>query len=258
MGLPRTDHRPPLTRYVLSNWKMYPTVDESRSLLEAIQRGLRQREDPGKPLPRVIVCPPFVALAPLRALADARLVGLGAQNCHWEREGPYTGEVSPRMLEGLVEYVMVGHSDRRAEGERDDRIARKVAAVAQSGLVPILFVGEDVPGGDALGQTEERLRAGLSRIDLGAQPVLVVYEPAWAIGADRAATAAHVGRAVERLKAVLVELGSRAPAVLYGGTVNEANVDELAELEVVDGVGATRAGLDPQTLLRLVDRVARR
>src|SRR5829696_7429644 len=97
-------------RYVLANWKMYPTVDEAVALLGAIQAGLGERTRGDGTPPRVIVCPPFVALVPLRALADDRLVGLGAQNCHWESEGPYTGEVSPRMLRRVVDYGMVGHS----------------------------------------------------------------------------------------------------------------------------------------------------
>lgn len=245
-------------RYVLANWKMYPTLDEARSLFGAVQAGLQERVRSGAPVPAVIVCPPFVALAPLRAAADARVVRLAAQNCHWEREGPYTGEISPRMLRGLVEYVLIGHSERRAAGETDEQIARKVAAAAEDGLVPILFVGEDDRGDDAIRLTEERLRHGLSRIDVGTREVLVVYEPSWAIGADHAAPAGHVRRAVEHLKGVLDELGARQPEVVYGGSVAEDTADELAELDVLDGMGATRASLDAHAFLRIVDRVGRR
>ena len=243
-------------KYLLANWKMYPTVDEALGLVEAMQQGLRQRVQSGATPPRVIVCPPFVALAPLQGVADDQLVSLGAQNCHWEQEGPYTGETSPKMLRGLVEYVMVGHSDRRAAGDTDEQIARKVAALAAVGLVPILFVGEDDRDDDALGVTEHRLRQGLSGVDAGKQPVLVVYEPAWAIGAEEAAPAEHVGRAVEHVKGVLAGLGASEPAVVYGGTVNEDNIDELAELDVLDGVGATRGSLDMEGFLRMVDRVS--
>ncbi len=173
MGLPRAGHRPAL-KYVLANWKMYPTVDQARDRLVAVQAGLLERDE----RPRVIVCPPFVALPALQAVVEPEVVSLGAQTGHWEQEGPHTGEISPRMLRGLVDYVMVGHRERRAAGETDDQVARKVAAVVESGLVPILFVGEDEPGGDALGVTEERLLRGLSRADLGMGAVLVVYEPA--------------------------------------------------------------------------------
>jgi triosephosphate isomerase len=230
---------------------MYPTVDEARARLVAVQAALKSREA----RPRVIVCPPFVALPALRAVADGELVSLGAQTCHWEQEGPYTGEVSPRMLRGLVDYVMVGHSERRAAGETDDQAARKVAAVAASGLVPILFAGEDEPGDDPLRVTEERLRRGLSRIDPASRRVLVVYEPAWAIGAERAAPAEHVERVVEHVKGVLAELGVAEPEVLYGGTVGEENVEELSALDGLDGLGATRSSLDPERFLRIVEAV---
>lgn len=242
--------------YVLSNWKMYPTVDEAGALLGALQTGLLERLDAGHALPQVIVCPPVVALAPLRAVADDRVVHLGAQSCHWEDEGPHTGEISARMLRGLAEYVMVGHSDRRAAGETDEQVARKVAAVVRNGLVPLLFVGEDDRSGDAIEQTERRLRDGLSLVDAAHEEVLVVYEPAWAVGADRAAPGDDVRRAVEHLKAVLAGLGVTEPVVLYGGTVNDDNVEELAAIEVLDGIGATRAGLHPDRFLRIIERVA--
>lgn len=253
MGAARTDHRRPLN-YVLANWKMFPTVDEAVALLDGIQAGLRQRVRSGRTPPRVIVCPPVVALVPARAVADDDVVALGAQDCHWEREGPYTGEVSPAMLQGLVEYVMVGHRERRARGETDEQVSRKVEAVAGAGLVPILFVGEDSPDDDPISRTEQRLRQGLSRIDAATQRVLVVYEPAWAIGADRAAPAEHVGRVVEHMKAELRAIGAQQPGVIYGGTVTAENIDDFAQLEALDGVGATRASLDAQRLLAIVDR----
>ena len=243
-------------RYVLANWKMWPTVEEARALLVAVQDGLRRRAEAGAPLPRLIVCPPFVALAPLRAVADDRLLALGAQTCHWEQDGPHTGEVSPRMLLGLADYVMVGHSERRAAGETDDQVARKVEAVVDAGLVPILFVGEDDPVDDAIGRTEARLRSGLSRVDSGRQRVLIVYEPTWAIGADHAASAGHVAAVVKHVKASLVDMGSATPEVLYGGTVNDGKVDDFAALEILDGVGATRGSLDAGRFLALVDRLS--
>ena len=254
MGPARTGHRRPLN-YVLANWKMYPTVDEAVALLEGIQAGLRRRIRSGRTLPRVVVCPPFVTLVPARAVADDDVVALGAQNCHWEREGPYTGEISPKMLQGLVEYVMVGHRERRAREETDEQVSRKVAAVAGAGLVPILFVGEDSPDDDPVSQTEQRLRRGLSRIDARTQRVLIVYEPAWAIGADNAAPAEHVGHVVEHVKATLRTMGARQSAVIYGGTVTAENIDDFAQLEVLDGVGATRASLDTERFLAIVDRV---
>jgi triosephosphate isomerase (TIM) len=243
-------------KYLLANWKMHTTVEQAVALVQAIQQGLRERVSRGQQLPSVIVCPPFVSLVPLRAVVDDRLVGLGAQNCHWEMEGPHTGEISPMMLTGLAQYVLVGHSERRAAGESDKQIARKVAAAAEAGLVPILFVGEDQPGAGARWQTEHRLRRGLSRIDVGHHAVLVVYEPAWAVGAEVAADAEYVGDMVAHLKDLLRQLGADDPKILYGGTVRKENIEQFAALDVLDGVGATRASLDAQGFLAMIDRIA--
>lgn len=245
-------------RYVLANWKMYPTIDQARAVLAGVQAGLGDRLDAGSRLPRVIVCPPFIALTALRALVDDRVVRLGAQNCHWEQRGPYTGEISTSMLRGLVEYVMVGHSERRAAGETDEQIAAKVAAVVAAGLVPIVFVGEDEVDDDPRRATQERLVRALARADPVTQPFLVVYEPAWAIGAPEPAPPDHVRRAVDHLKGALLELGTPDPVVLYGGAVDEDDIDQLLSLENLDGVGATRATLDPESFLHIIEQVAGR
>lgn len=242
-------------KYLLANWKMHTTVDQAVSLIQAIQDGLRERAARGQQLPSVIVCPPFVSLASLRAVVDERLVCLGAQNCHWEKEGPHTGEISPVMLIGLAQYVLIGHSERRVTGESDEQIARKVAAAVEAGLTPILFVGEDQPGTGARSQTEHRLRQGISGVDLGQQPLLVVYEPVWAIGADRAADAPYVREMVTGLKDLLRGLGANDPEIIYGGTVQKENIEQFAELDVLDGVGATRASLNAQGFLAMIDRV---
>jgi triosephosphate isomerase len=243
--------------YLLANWKMHTTVEQAVDLVQAIQQGLRERVSRGQQLPSVIVCPPFVSLVPLRAVVDERLVRLGAQNCHWAREGPHTGEISPVMLTGLAQYVLIGHSERRAAGESDEQIARKVAAAAEAGLTPILFVGEDEPGTGARSQTEHRLRHGLSRIDIVQHAVLLVYEPAWAVGADRAADAGYVSEMVAGLKDLLRRLGASDAKILYGGTVNKENIEQFAALDVLDGVGATRASLDAQGFLTMIDQMAR-
>ncbi len=243
--------------YVLTNWKMYAAGSRAVDLLQAIQTGLAKRFPAGGQAPTVIVCPPFVSLTALHPLVDPRFVRLGAQNCHWEAEGPYTGEISPTMLKGLVDYVLIGHSERRAAGETDDQIAKKVHAAVEAGLTPILFVGEDEPVDSALEDTERRLIRGLSEVDPGKQPVLVVYEPTWAIGADHPAEGEHVQRVVGQLKGRLERLGVANPQVIYGGTVSAENVDDFAGIDALDGVGATRAGLDAGQLLRIVDRIAR-
>ncbi len=237
---------------------MHTTVSDALTLVQTVQAALGERARQGRPLPTPIICPPFISLVPLRGLMDRALLRLGAQNCHWEAAGAYTGEISTTMLQDLVDYVMVGHSERRAAGETDDQVARKVAAVVRAGLVPILFVGEQEPTDDASRQSEQQLTEGLSRIDPRNQPVVVVYEPVWAVGAEQAADPEHVRREVERLKEQLGRLGASRPEVIYGGTVNDQNIDQFAELDVLDGVGATRASLDPRRFVDLLDRIATR
>src|SRR5688500_12499556 len=121
---------------------MYPTTDEAVMLFSEIQKGLQDRACRGRALPTCVICPPFVSLPVLKALAGPGAVNLGAQNCHPEASGPFTGETSAPMLKGAAEYVLVGHSERRAAGETDEQIACKVAAVAAAGLRPMLCVGE--------------------------------------------------------------------------------------------------------------------
>ena len=242
-------------KYLLSNWKMYPTTDEALSLFAEIQKGLRTRVGRGEALPTCVVCPPFVSLPVLKALADPELVKLGAQNCHWEPRGPFTGEISAEMLKGVAEYVLVGHSERRAAGETDEQIACKVAACAAAGLRPMLCVGEDERTDAAASQAEERLIAGMSQIDPRRCPLLVVYEPTWAVGGDRPADEDYVCRLVEHLKHRMADAGVARPEVVYGGTVTPQNAGRFAALEVLDGVGATRAGLDAEDFLALVDQL---
>ena len=243
-------------KYLIANWKMYTTPQRASTLFMAIQEGLLERMNRSARVPLAIICPPFVSLATLRRLADRRLVALGAQNCHWQREGPYTGEISPEMLGGLADYVLLGHRERRVAGETDEQIARKAAAAAACGIVPVLFVGEDHRGDDAVAASDRQLCRAVSRLDLAVQRVLVVYEPAWAIGGDEAAAPGRVAAVAEHLKARLHALGAGEPEVLYGGTVNDDNVDALSQVGVLDGVGATRAALEAEAFLALVDRVA--
>ena len=242
--------------YVVANWKMYLGTAEAIDLFACVQRRLRQQADSGVELPTVIVCPAAISLTAMRDVADPRCGALGAQNCHWEPCGAYTGEVSAAMLAGLVEYVLVGHSERRRAGETDEQIARKVAAVAANAMTPILFVGEDEPTSAAAERALERLERGLAQVDVSCRPVLVVYEPTWAIGADTPAAADHVRDVVTRLKQWLTDNGAQRPTIIYGGTVTPHNVGQFAAIDVLDGVGATRATLNERGFLTIVRQVA--
>ncbi len=243
-------------KYLLANWKMYTTTVEAVALFADIQRGLRERAEANHVLPVPIICPPFLSLALIRAIIDHDLARLGAQNCHWESYGPYTGEISPTMLKEVVDYVLIGHSERRAAGETDEHVAKKVAAAAGADLIPILFVGEDQRATSAVSQSEQRLIAGLSGIDPEKDRVLVVYEPTWAVGADRPADVTYVREVVTFLKARMTDIGVKEPEIIYGGTVTADNVGQFAQLDVLDGVGATRASLNARDFLAMLDQLA--
>ncbi|MGI9002514.1 MAG: triose-phosphate isomerase [Pseudonocardia sp.] len=203
------------------------------------------------------MCPPFPSLLAFAEVMDRRLLRLGAQDCHWKAAGPHTGEVSPTMLSGLVDYVLIGHSERRTTGETDEQIAKKVPAAAAAGLTPVLFVGEDEPTTTAASEAQQRLTRGLAATDLDTHPVLIVYEPSWAVGADAPADAGHVADVVTRLKERLSQLGAGRSEIIYGGTITADNVEQFTTIESLDGVGATRATLDERQFLQIIDAVAR-
>ncbi len=191
----------------------------------------------------------------LRDRADAHV---GAQNIHWEGKGAFTGELSAAIAcDAGAEGTLVGHSERRhLFGETDGDAARKVAAALASGLVPMLCVGETLEEREA-GQTEavclRQLRGGLE--SLGPDQllrVLVAYEPVWAIGTGRTATPADAAAVHRTLRTCLVELGQPYPVILYGGSVNQQNVQELVAQDEIDGVLVGGASLDPLKWAELV------
>src|SRR5512137_2083326 len=214
----RRDMRLPI---IAGNWKMNTTVEEAVALVRDILGGL---EDIGGV--EKVVCPPFVSLAEVKPVLEHSSVKLGAQNMHFEEKGAYTGEVSPVMLAGLCQYVILGHSERRQHfGETDEIVNRKVKAALKFKLIPIMCVGETLAENEA-GKTEEvvtrQVRKGLSGIDK-TDGLVVAYEPIWAIGTGKAATGkqanATIGlirRAIRGLYGADVAEGLR---VQYGGSV---------------------------------------
>jgi triosephosphate isomerase len=228
---------------IAGNWKMYKTPAESREFVEALAD-----EFDAVPGLTVAVFPPFTSLAAVRSL-DAK-IKIGAQNMFFEEQGAFTGEISPLMLKELVEYVLVGHSERREIfHESDEDVNRKLLAALQFGFKPVLCVGETLPEremGQTLGKIIRQLEKGLSAVADGDWPrITVAYEPIWAIGTGRNATpeqAQKVHRAIARW------LGEKAPdvkvKVLYGGSVKPENSFELLSQEDISGVLVGGASLN--------------
>lgn len=249
--------------FIAGNWKMYMTVAEARHLVSEMVPGLQAVEGVEKAL-----CPPFTALLAVRALLEGTEIGLGAQNMHWEASGAFTGEVSAPMLAELCQYVIIGHSERRAYfGETDESVNRKVQAALAHGLTPIVCVGETLEENEA-GRTEEvvstQLRQGLTGLVLGnddvqasAGSLVIAYEPVWAIGTGRAATAQGANHVVANMiRPVLAELfGSDAASAIrvqYGGSVKAANARDFFAQPEIDGALVGGASLKAAEFLAIV------
>ncbi|MDW7711301.1 MAG: triose-phosphate isomerase [Deferrisomatales bacterium] len=242
---------------VVANWKMHKTGPEALALAREVAARLRDEQDT-----EIAVAPPFTALQAVGEVLSGTRIGLGAQNMHWEPEGAFTGEVSPPMLRALgVRYVILGHSERRQLfGETDEDVARKVSAAAAAGLTPVVCVGETLAqrdGGAADEVVARQLTAALESLPPGGGgPLVVAYEPVWAIGTGRTAGAAQAQEMHAGVRSLLVTLrgaeGAEAARILYGGSVKPGNAAELLTQPDVDGALVGGASLDAETFASIV------
>ena len=247
------------TPIIAGNWKMNKTIRESVDLVREMRRGLNNIQG----VDRVIV-PPFVSLAALADLLGSTSIRLGAQNMHWEEQGAYTGEVSPLMLQGLCQYVIIGHSERRTYfGETNETVNRKVRAAFDHELSPIMCVGENLEQNEA-GETEsfvsQQIREGLAGLTTEqVSEIVIAYEPIWAIGTGRAATGAEANRIIGLvIRGTIADLydesTAQAARVQYGGSVKPSNVAEFMSQPDIDGAlvgGASLKAADFVELTRL-------
>lgn len=225
---------------VAGNWKMHKTVAEARHLVSELVPGLQAIEGVDK-----VLCPTFTALLAVKALLEGTDIALGAQNMHWEASGAFTGEISPAMVAELCQYVIIGHSERRAYfSETNSSVNRKVHAALLHGILPIVCVGETLEENEAGRTTQvvtQQLQEGLARLDLEDGATLVVaYEPVWAIGTGKAATPDGAnGVIADVIRPVLAEEFGESFAsqvrVLYGGSVKSDNAAEFFSQPDIDG-----------------------
>lgn len=249
-----------MTPIIVANWKMQLTdddaIDVARRLAETVRHGELT----------VVLCPPFTALRAVAEGIRGSALALGAQDCAFAERGALTGEVSPADLVHLgCRYVILGHSERRHElGETDAMVARKVRAALGVGLTPILCVGEtavdrDAGRRDAVVRTQ--VRAALDGVALvGTQELYVAYEPVWAIGTGRAASPADAAAVHALIHDALADaLGASGTAhvrILYGGSVDPANVKEFLAQPHTDGVLVGTAGQTAARLRNLIAAIA--
>jgi triosephosphate isomerase len=254
MSSPGAKRRP----IVAGNWKMNTTIDEGLALVDALKAAIGSENAVDR-----VVCPPFVSLHAISRRLTGSDIGVGAQNAYFEPKGAFTGEISVAMLAGLATYVIVGHSERRhIFGETDQLVAKKVRAVLGAGLVPILCVGETLAERDAA-ETEMVLRRQVRWALEGLQEtggLVVAYEPVWAIGTGRAATAAdaNTGNAIIRdeVSQVLGAAIAGATRVQYGGSVTPANAEELLSQPDIDGALVGGASLVAESFAAIVKAAA--
>jgi triosephosphate isomerase len=240
------------------NWKMYFTVAEATALVEELKKGISRFADR-----EVVVAPPFTALAGVFPALAGSPIRLAAQNCYWESQGAYTGEISPAMLRDLgCHYVIVGHSERRQYfGETNESVNRKIVALLAVDLVPILCIGETLEerqAGETLRILADQLSGALEGLEEEQVGGLVVaYEPVWAIGTGQTATPEQAQEAHAFVRETLAKRFNNAVAnhirILYGGSVNPGNVDELMAKPDIDGALVGGASLKGESFIRIVD-----
>lgn len=246
---------------IAGNWKMNKTPAEAKELIEAM-KPLVKNADCG-----VVVCVPYIDLCTALEATKGTNIGVGAENCHWEKSGAFTGEISSDMLAVIgVQYVIIGHSERRTYfGETDITVNKRVRAALDSGLTVILCVGE------YLEQREQGITAELvsmqTKIALGSvsekelSKIILAYEPVWAIGTGKTATSDQANEVCAVIRSTIKELYSAAAAdamtVQYGGSMNAQNANELLDQPDVDGGLIGGASLKPNDFAEIIKAASR-
>ena len=246
--------KPPL---VVGNWKMHGTQTEASLLARQIRKGLKAVKGV-----EVALAPPFTALVTVGEALRTSSIRLAAQNLHWETEGAFTGEISPKMLRELgCRFVIIGHSERRRLFNEDDQtVAKKLIASLSAGLSPILCVGETLQerrNGETKKVIARQLGVALKGLGKnGIKKIAVAYEPVWAIGTGHNATPEQVGDTHrwirEQLKDLWGQESSERCRILYGGSVRPDNARELGKAPQVNGLLVGGASLKAEDFLSII------
>ena len=224
---------------IAGNWKMNKNPEETRALLAEVAPLVKDAKC------EVVACVPFIDLPAAVEAAKGTNIQIGAQNCHWEESGAFTGEIAANMLTSIgVSYVIIGHSERRTYfGETDQTVNKRIRAALDAGLSVLLCVGETLEQREQ-GVTEELVALqtkiallGVTKEDLAR--VIIAYEPIWAIGTGRTATSAQAGEVCRAIRSVIAALYGKPAAdaftIQYGGSMNAKNAAELLAQGDVDG-----------------------
>ncbi len=246
---------------VAGNWKMHKTVEESISLVKGLIHGLEELRSVES-----VICPPFTALAKVAELLEGTDISLGAQNLFWEEQGAFTGEISPLMVSELAEYVIIGHSERRAYfQDTDDAVNKKIKAALAVGLKPILCVGETLEENEA-GKTSQVVKRQLTTALEGLhegylREMMIAYEPVWAIGTGKAATPQGANQVIsdyirEEIGRIISPEIAQAIRVLYGGSVKPENARDFFQQPDIDGALVGGASLKAEAFIEITKAAA--
>lgn len=243
---------------IAGNWKMNTTVAEAVSLVTT----MKDRLDAIRGVEKVL-CPPFVSLMAVGKVLRGSSIAVGAQNMYFEEKGAYTGEVSALMLAGLCQYVILGHSERRGYfGESDGMVNKKIKAALKAGLKPIVCVGETLEENEADRTGEVIIRQVRAALDglASLENLVIAYEPIWAIGTGRAATAEQANATIALIRNVVAELYGAAAQELriqYGGSTSSANIAAFIAEPEIDGALVGGASLKADEFVSMVEQTAR-
>jgi len=243
---------------VAGNWKLNKTAVEAYKLVAEMLPGLRIIRGVEK-----LVCPPFTALMAVSRLIKDVDLRLGAQDMYWEDKGAFTGEISAPMLAEFCQYVILGHSERRTYfGETNETVSRKVQAALAHGLIPLICVGETLDeneAGRAAGVISHQVHEALAGVDvLDTSKIVIAYEPIWAIGTGRAATAEGVNTLIRNV--IRPTIGglfgdeiAQGVRVLYGGSVDPGNAAQFFRQPEIDGALVGGASLKARSFIEIIE-----
>ena len=242
---------------IAGNWKMYKTIAETEAFMDQLAPRIFEVRHC-----EIVIAPPFTALRRAAELGEGHGIAISAQDVHWEKEGAFTGEVSAAMLrEAGCRYTIIGHSERRQFfGETDESVHRKLRAALAAGLRPIVCVGELLAEREA-GQTEavldRQLAGGLAGLtEAEFSPIIIAYEPVWAIGTGRTATPEIAEQAHAFIRGRVAQRVSQAAAerlrILYGGSVKPDNIAGLMAQPDIDGALVGGASLEPASFAAII------
>lgn len=242
---------------IAGNWKMNKTIKEGVEFVAAIKDQVKDTEV------EVVVCAPATLLKDLKLAAEGTNIKVGAQNMHFEESGAFTGEIAPAMLKELdVDYVVIGHSERRQYfAETDETVNKKVLKALEVGIGPILCVGETLEERES-GKMKDVVKVQIAKAfaDVTAEKaadVVIAYEPIWAIGTGKTASSADANDMIafirEEVAGLYNDNVSEAIRIQYGGSVKPANVEEIMNESDIDGALVGGASLQPDSFVQLVN-----